>query len=294
MSGQMRIIDYTLSDVFTLDPNNRWVLKAKLVPWEIAEEKYSHMFRKNGRKAKDIRKALGALLIQQDMKCSDEDVVQHIKENPYLQHFIGMDKWSNEAPFDPSMMVWFRKRLSAKVLNEINEEMCLRAAQPEKDEPNDQDDKDNPHGGTLILDATCVPADIAYPTDSSLLADAIEKSDEIIDKLHEPHIGEQARPRTYRNKSRKVFKAFVKQRKPSRKQIRSVIRSQLGYLRRNLRFIDEMLARGDEIGYRDEKQLETIRTLYEQQSQMYKKKTHSVEDRIVSLSQPNIRPIPRG
>jgi len=36
-SGQMRIIDYMLSDVFTLDPNNRWVVKAKLVPWEIAE-----------------------------------------------------------------------------------------------------------------------------------------------------------------------------------------------------------------------------------------------------------------
>ena len=47
----MRIIDYTLSDVFTLDPKNRWVLKAQLVPWEMAEEKYSHMFRKNGRKA---------------------------------------------------------------------------------------------------------------------------------------------------------------------------------------------------------------------------------------------------
>ena len=84
----MRIIDYTLSDVFTHDPNNRWVLKAKLVPWEIAEEKYSHMFRKNG------RKALGVLLIQQDMKCSDEDVVQHIKENPHLQYFIGTDIWN--------------------------------------------------------------------------------------------------------------------------------------------------------------------------------------------------------
>ena len=290
----MRIIDYTLSDVFTLDPNNRWVQKAQLVPWEIAEEKYAHMFRKNGRRAKDIRTALGALLIQQDMKCSDEDVVQNIKENPYLQHFIGMEKWSNEAPFDPSLMVWFRKRLSAKVLNEINEEMCRRAAQPKEDEADDPDDTDEPHGGTLILDATCAPADIAYPTDSSLLADAIEKSDEIIDKLHEPHIGDQPRPRTYRNNSRKVFKAFVKQRKPSRKQIRAVIRSQLGYLRRNLRFIDEMLAAGDEIGDKDKKQLETIRILYDQQSRMYKQKTHSVENRIVSLSQPDIRPIPRG
>jgi len=39
MSGQMRIIDYTLSDVFTLDPENRRVIRAKLVPWEMAEEK---------------------------------------------------------------------------------------------------------------------------------------------------------------------------------------------------------------------------------------------------------------
>ena len=28
MSGQMRIIGYTLSDVFTLDPENRWVVIA--------------------------------------------------------------------------------------------------------------------------------------------------------------------------------------------------------------------------------------------------------------------------
>jgi len=270
------------------------VVKAKLVPWEMAEERYSHMFQKNGRKAKDIRKALGALLIQQDLKCSDEDVVQNIKENPYLQHFIGMEKWSNEAPFDPSLMVWFRKRLSSKVLNEINEEMCRRAAQPEEEEIDDPGDDDEPHGGTLILDATCAPADIAYPTDSSLLADAIEKSDEMIDQLHKPHIGERPRPRTYRERSRKVFKAFIKKRNPSKKEIRAVIRSQLGYLKRNLRFIESMLETGGELNGRYAKLLETIRILYDQQSRMHKKREHSVEDRIVSLSQPHIRPIPRG
>jgi len=295
-SGQMRIIDHTLSDVFTLDPENRWVAKAKLVPWEMAEEKYAHMFAKNGRKAKDIRIALGALLIQQQMKCSDEDVVQMIMENPYLQHFIGMDGWSNEAPFDPSLMVWFRKRLSAKMLSEINDEMCRRAAQPEEEPPDSpgDDDDDEPHGGTLILDATCAPADISYPTDSNLLADAIEKTDEIIDQLHEPHIGKQPRPRTYREKSRKVYKAFVKKRNPSKKEIRAVIRSQLGYLRRNLRFIEKMLEAGGELSARSAKLLETIRILYEQQRGMHKQKTHSVENRIVSLSQPHIRPIPRG
>jgi len=293
MNGQMRIIDYTMSDVFTLDPNNRWVIKAKLVPWEMAEERYARMFHKNGRKAKDVRKALGALLIQQHLKCSDEDVVERITENPYLQHFIGMEKWSSEAPFDPSLMVWFRKRLSAKVLNEINEEMCRRAAQPEEESSDDGND-DDPHGGTLILDATCAPSDIAYPTDANLLAEAVEKTDRMIDKLHKPYIGDKPRPRTYRETSRKVFTSFSKQRNPSKKQIRAVKRKLLGYLRRNLGYIESMLDAGDKLSAKSVELLETIRTLYEQQTQMYTNKTRSVENRIVSITQPDIRPIPRG
>lgn len=294
ISGQLRIIDYTLSDVFTLDPNNRWVKMARLVPWEKAEEKYAHMFRKNGRKAKDIRKALGALLIQKELKCSDEDTVQNIKESPYLQHFIGMDKWSNEAPFDPSLMVWFRKRLSAKALCEINDEMCRRAAQPEENISEDSNDDDEPHGGTMILDATCAPADIAYPTDATLLADAIKKTDELIDELHRPYVGQRPRPRTYREKSRSAFKAFIKQRNPSKKQIRAIIRAQLGCLKRNVGHIDSLLEEGGELTDRGLQMLETISKLLEQQSQMHKQRTHSVENRIVSLSQPYIRPIPRG
>jgi hypothetical protein len=252
-----------------------------------------HMFRKNGRRAKDIRMALGALLIQADLKCSDQLVVQHIMENPYLQHFIGMERWSNEAPFDPSLMVWFRKRLSKKVLAEINEEMCRRAAQPEAEAPGDNDD-DEPHGGTLILDATCAPADIAYPTDTALLADAIEKTDEMIDELHAPDAGKKDRPRTYRQKSRKAFTAFIKQRKPSKKLIRATIRKQLGYLARNLRFIEAMLRDGGILKDRKAVLLDTIRTLYDQQQKMFQNRTHAVEGRIVSISQPHVRPIPRG
>ena len=38
----------------------------------------------------------------------------------------------------------------------------------------------------------------------------------------------------------------------------------------------------------------TIRTVYEQQKYMYDNRTHSVPDRIVSVSQPFVRPIVRG
>ena len=64
--------------------------------------------------------------------------------------------------------------------------------------------------GTLILDATCVPADIHYLTDITLLNDARELTEEIIDVLHKPLAGKQKKPRDYRQKARKQFLVFIK------------------------------------------------------------------------------------
>ena len=121
------------------------------MPWDKVEAKYSHMFRKNGRPSKDIRIALGALIIQQTLGVSDEETVQQIEENLYLQYFIGIKKYTNQRPFDPSLMVWFRKRLSAKFMAEINEIMCSEVAMPQVEEhkDNDDDNDDMPYGGTL-------------------------------------------------------------------------------------------------------------------------------------------------
>lgn len=45
---------------------------------------------------------------------------------------------------------------------------------------------------------------------------------------------------------------------------------------------------------RQTRDLETIRNLYQQQRTMYTLKSHQMDDRIVSISQPHIRPIVRG
>ena len=50
----------------------------------------------------------------------------------------------------------------------------------------------------------------------------------------------------------------------------------------------------DDSEKKDRKYLETIRAVYQQQKQMYDTKSHSVEDRIVSIHQPHVRPIGRG
>ena len=55
--------------------------------------------------------------------------------------------------------------------------------------------------------------------------------------------------------------------------------------------MDGMLSAGKNLSDREQERLKTIRALYEQQKFMYDNKVHSVPDRIVSLSQPYVRPI---
>ena len=78
--------------------------------------------------AKPLRLALGACIIQAEYGYSDEETALQIQENPYLQYFCGYPGYDDEKlPFDPSLMVYFRKRLTPEVLGEINE-MILRDA----------------------------------------------------------------------------------------------------------------------------------------------------------------------
>lgn len=73
--------------------------------------------------------------------------------------------------------------------------------------------------GKLLLDATCAPADIAFPTDLGLLNEAREKLEHIIDVLHEPLKGSKQKPRTYRKKARKDYLTIAKQRKVSTRKM---------------------------------------------------------------------------
>ena len=148
----------------------------------------------------------------------------------------------------------------------------------------------------MIIDATCAPADIRYPTDLSLLNEAREKTEKIIDILHKPLKGKIKKVRTYRQKARREYLKVAKKRRPSKKIIRKAIGKQLRYIRRNLRYIQE-LSEVSSLSLLTNKQyqdLQVIKKLYEQQLYMYENKVNSVKKRIVSISQPHVRPIVRG
>ena len=302
--SQPSFLDFNQPLELRMNPANRWVQLANKVPWDILEEKYAALFpSETGNVAKPLRLAPGSLIIQNRFQYSGRELVEQLAENPYLQYFIGLPGYQDQAPFDASTLVWFRKRLTIDILNEANEYMLQH-----KDD-NDDDDGPTPpassgtegdapqeegitNSGTLIIDAACAPVNIRYPQDISLLNEAREKLEYIIYRMCKSY--GLTLPRRYRRKARKDYLAFVKSRKHTEKKVREAVKKQLSYVRRDIGYLEDIFSKGYAPGKKDIPLLVTIFRLYQQQEYMYKNRIHSVPDRIVSIRQPWVRPIVRG
>ena len=169
-NGQLSLTDFKQPIGMKLNPENRWVKKAELIPWMKIEERYAKLFtNRKGNVAKPLRLALGACIIQAEYGFSDQETALQIQETAYLQYFCGYAGYDdNKLPFDPSLMVYFRKRLTSEILGEINEMILTSVNKGEaKDSTSDSDDDDAPgNSGTMIVDATCAPENIKYPQDT--------------------------------------------------------------------------------------------------------------------------------
>lgn len=305
--GQITLAEF-YSPFGKLDQNNRWVRIADLIPWEKLEATYAQRFCKdNGAPAINFRMAMGTLIIKQNTGHSDDDVLQDIVENPYMQYLIGLNEFTTTAPFAQSSITNFRKYIPAKMIIEVNEYLFRNTDEEtkkkEEDFDNDNDSsgsssekkEEPPNKGTLMHDATCAPANIKYPTDVNLLNEAREKLEELVDMLH-PHTGNKIKPRTYRKKARQAYMQFSKQRKPRKKSVRKAVGQQLRYVKRDINHVLRLIGTvgREALSERQLQCFKTIQALYEQQQKMYETKIHSIDNRIVSISQPHVRPIVRG
>jgi len=306
--NQMYLDDFNLQFGGKLRVDNRWVKLSKQMPWDRIEEIYERNFSKDsGVKAIKARIAFGAIYAKEQEEWTDRETVQNFLENPYFQYFLGFSEFQERPAFDSSMMVYFRKRFPKEAINEINELIFLAAAQ----EPGDKDDPKDPgtpgsgekseskspeKKGKLILDATCAPADIRYPTDLSLLDESRANVEKISDMLLNPSSAQKRRNQEERKKARRAFLEIIRQKRPGIRKIKAAIKKQLKYIRKNIDVIDEYLHENG-LELLEEKHMQrfmTICDIYHQQSTMLKNNTRQCEERIVSLRQPHLRPIVRG
>lgn len=331
---QLTIAEFDWPFETVLDKNNRWVKLSQCIPWDdLAESYYQGLEADRGRPLKAARLVIGAVIVKHKLCLSDVETVQQIQENPYLQYFVGLPGYQSTAPFAPSLFVEIRKRMGEAVFEGFHRAIieahegkrsARSKSQPPTEtatptEPRGETSEDQPlcssdetgdqtaseaessevtHRGQLIVDATVAEQAIRFPTDLSLLNEAREFSERIIDSLC-THLKAANKPRTYRRKARSAYLAVAKQKRPGRKTLRRGMKQQLQYLRRNLGHIEQLLAPIPEgtplplpsgLLYR----YWVIQHLYQQQWEMYCNKTHRCDHRIVSISQPYVRPMVRG
>jgi IS5 family transposase len=119
----------------------------------------------------------------------DCETVDQITENIYMLCFFGYSSFSDSPLFGASLFVEFPKNLGLDVINATNEKIIAlnteleENSKPKSDDSESDSNNQNNNRGTVIMDATACPQDIAYPTDLNLLNDSREKSEYLIDLL---------------------------------------------------------------------------------------------------------------
>lgn len=288
-----------------LSTDNRWVILSKIVPWDKFASVYMSIMKKGkGRPGISPRIVLGALIIKHMMNLDDRGVIEAIQENIYMQYFVGLKEFTKDPVFDPSLFVSIRKRVGADVFDKLN--VCLIKSISQKDDDKHNNKKGNKNSttpsnkGKMQADATVADQYINYPTDNGILNKCRIQCEKMIDRLYFLNNKLDVIPRTYRNVLSKDYLVYAKKKKKSKKAHRQMTRKLLPALKRNIGHINKFLDDFENnklpfpLSAKELRMLWIVTTVYNQQKYMYDNKVHSCSDRIVSIFQPHVRPIPRG
>jgi hypothetical protein len=320
------IFDVFHSSLSELSKENRWVKLGDSLPWDEIEKIYNKRLNNThgGAGNKPARMIIGAVLIKHKMNLSDEETIQAIRENPYMQYMLGLKEFSDKPVFDSSLFVTIRKRMGKDDFNDMSESLLklqIKKAEEEKgksDKGNDENmgsssrdasthetsssmrlepEVDSSHKGILKVDATCSDAEMRYPTDIDLLHDGVEVIDRIIDHLCAQN--DFLRPNTRLKEIHSKYLNVIKLRSKPKKKVHECMEYLLTMLYRNINTCLNMVARTstdvfDSMKKRDRELFITVLKMYHQQKEMFREKIHVCSDRIVSIFQPHVRPIVRG
>ncbi|WP_394960736.1 transposase [Candidatus Allofournierella merdavium] len=108
---QLTVYDFVQPFEGRLNGENRWVRLAGKIDWLKLEKQYAAHFGEGGAVALPLRMAFGSLVIRAALGLSDRQTVELIREDPYLQYFIGLSAFTDEAPFSARSMAAFRRRI---------------------------------------------------------------------------------------------------------------------------------------------------------------------------------------
>lgn len=317
-------LDLFRSSFEDLNKTNRWVILGDNLPWGEIEKTYNSRLdnRRKGAGNKPARMVIGAMIIKHKLNLSDEETIEMIQENPYMQYLCGLSEFTDKPLFDSSLFVTIRKRISIEEINEMTTSLLQRELQkkeeakklkenhdnvnndeskPQQAQHDDNgaeftDSKGRKHKGVLKIDATCADAEVRFPVDVDIIHDGCKVVDRYLTSLCKS-LGIPLVRSSYKT-ARRFYLELVKRKKKGGKFVKETISHLLHYLKVDLRKITEIFVdhRGSKglLKPHEQRILNAIFDMFAQQTYMHDNNVHACANRIISIFQPHLRPIKRG
>jgi hypothetical protein len=289
-SKQLTILDFGMPLGMELRSDNEWVQRSRLISWDYIEEEYMQFFlnSKTGNVAKHSRLVLGALIIQRHYGYSDRKLVSMIRDTPCLQYFCGLPEFKQEAPFNASSLVNFRKRVTPEFIDKINEKMIstginvmgkFASYQQTLISQGTNKWKKVTLNDETCLDSTACPQYITFPTDIKLIYAVLCNLLKMLFYLHDIDLST-----IFKREIRDTYLKVIMNNKRTKEDLHIGIGKLLDYVFVLIQKVEHHLSRGNKLPNRFMVKLPIISKIYEQQTFMLANPGMPITNRIISLS----------
>lgn len=130
-----------------------------LIDWRLLDLKLGDVYTDGpGQPPLPTRLMAGASILKHTFDLSDEELALRWVENPYFQHFCGMEFFCHEAPFDPSSLSRWRTRMGEARLEILLQESLSAAVKTEAVDVEDL--------SKVVVDTTVQEKAVTFPTDA--------------------------------------------------------------------------------------------------------------------------------
>jgi transposase, IS5 family len=233
----------------------------------------------------DYEGMFALMFLKHYTKSSDEKLVERLNSDACFQLFCGIKNDLFLQPIkDKTLVTRVRKFLSIHLdVNKLQKNM-IDFWKPEMKDKN-----------IMMVDATCFEVDLRFPTDVKLLWESVcWLWDGQIPSLCKAF--KLPMPRSKFADQKLKQSSYQKNRKNSFKKTQKRRKALLHLLDKGIKAYQLLLNQTSAVNLSQKvaDRFKTIKTVYQQQAYLLGNKTTKVADRIVSLSQPHIRPIVRG
>jgi len=252
------------------------------IPWKAMISSFGLGSAKVGRRSYfSPQGELALMFLKHYAACSDEQLIEQLNANIHYQFFCGLSIDPCEPLENYKIVSKIRCKLADRLeIDKIQQVLALHW----------KAHLDDSH--SILIDATCYESSVRYPTDIKLLWESVlwlYQSLVCGSKAHKNRL-----PRTKFNKWQNRMQVYQKQRKPRKSSRRSLNRGLLHLLNKLIDLTDQ-LEKNHGWGRLPEelRRRATIKKVFTQQWEKFFK-GKKINQRIISLDKPYLRPIVRG